>query len=199
MVMPVGECIEIFNKIFNEFHILNEYFSSIFRSTTADYDAIFSNWSRDMIKRFNQFPLSMHWATSSRFIANNQLLFNVRHSDDYLCEVKYKFDPKFIKLFPGNIKKYMDNCYEVDKNFIASCDAYDRDKMPNTSDFEKYFLDWKKGIYLKDPGVVLDIRWSNNLESVVLNPVYLAVMLQDDCNFEAKYLFVENSTEEMEI
>ncbi len=194
MSIDVEIFIDILRKILNEFHILNEYFSSRYKSSTSDYDVVFSNWTRDMYKRYKSFPLSMHWATSSSLIAKNQILFDIRHIDNFFCEVKYKFDEKFIASFPNNIKKYLDSFFEINNMFSSAFIAYDKVEFPKNTDFEKYFQTWKKGINLTIPGTVIDIRWANKLEPVVLNPVYFEIMMQDDCIFEARYLFTEESS-----
>ncbi len=191
MLIQVGVYIDIIRKILSEFHILNEYFYSRYKSSTTDYDVVFMNWTKDMNKRYNDYPLSMHWATSSQLIAKNQLLLNASHLDEFFCEVKYKFDEKFIAAFPGIIKNNLDRSYEINNRFMTFFNAFDKEKFPKTSGFEEYFQNWKRDIYMNIPGIALDIRWTNKLDIVVLNPVYLKVMLQDDFIMEAKYMFAE--------
>jgi hypothetical protein len=198
MLVQASVFFDIIRKILNEFNILNEYFSGRYKSSTSDYDIVFLNWTKDMHKRYKDFPLSMHWATSSPLISKNQLLFNIRHFEDFFCEVKYKFDEKFIKAFPGSIKRYMDSFFELNNRFQEAFSAYDKGKFTKISDFEIYFQDWKKNINLSIAGTLIDIRWVNNLELVVLNPVYFEIMMADDCTFEARYTFSDaRSSEEV--
>ncbi len=189
MTTAIDEFMHALRQITNEFRILNEYFDARFKSTTKDYDIVFLNWERDMIKKFNTFPLSMHWAISSPDIAKNQILFDIRHTEDFFCELKYKFDVKFIRAFEGNIKNYLDSFYEIVNRFVENNDAFDIDSFPKTADYEKYFQDWKKELNRIIPDIAVDMRWSNKLEPLVLNPAFLEVMFGDDCLFEVKYAF----------
>jgi hypothetical protein len=187
--MTIVDFTEILRQIINEFRILNEHFNNQNRSTTEDYDQISANWVRDMLKRFKNIPLNLHWATSSPHILKNQLLFDIRYTDEYFCELKYKFDETLIRGFVDSIKNILTDFQIVIKSFIAFNDTFDIDNKPATQDYEKEFSDWKKYIGNIAPNVTLDYHWGNKMESLLLNPIYLTVMFADDCLFEVKYFF----------
>jgi hypothetical protein len=135
----------------------------------------------------------MHWATSSPLIAKNQLLFDIKHIDDFVCEMKYKFNDKFVRTFNENLKKFIDSFCEILNRFYIYNETYEVDSYPRTIDYEMYFQIWKKEINLNVRDVTIDMHWQNKLELIVLNPVFLEVMFGDDCMFETKYIFKSKS------
>lgn len=188
--MSIQEFINVFHHITNEFRILNEHFDAKTRSNTSDFDMVFSNWTRDMSHRYKEFSLNMHWAMSSNHISRNQILFDVRYKDEYFCEIKYSFDPVFIKNFPETLKNFLDVFQEVVIEFEKFVEKFPLDHQSVIADFEKVFLDWKKSIGERTQGILLDVHWTNKLEKLTMNPVLFTLMIRDEYLCEVKRKFV---------
>lgn len=191
--MSIEEFMSVFKQIVNEFTILNEHFDSETKSKTTDYDVVFFRWTKDMSKRYKGIPLSMHWATSAPLITKNQILFNVRFKDEYFCEIKYIFNPGFVENFRSSMMNFLDVLFKLVKSFQKSNDAYDYKVKTKTSDYDVYFSNWKKEMYVVHTDIALDSHWGKKTELIEQNPVFLNIMFKDDCLFEIKYRFIDEN------
>ena len=181
--------LSVFKQIINEFRILNEHFDSRMKSKTTDYDIVFSSWTMDMHKRYRGIPLNMHWATSFPQITRNQILFDVCYKNDYFCEVKYIFDPKFIANFSKSLKEFLETLQKIIKEFNFYNDNFDVNSNPEIADYDKSFINWKKELYNVFKDIALDIHWENKNTEIIKNSVFFTIMLRDDYLFEIKYSF----------
>jgi hypothetical protein len=189
--MTIDDFLKAFKQVVNEFRILNEHFDSKSKSNTFDYDAVFFQWTKDMNKRYHELPITMHWGTSSNLIAKNQILFDVRHRDEYYCEIKYRFDPKIIANFTNSFQNFIEVFLQIVKAFSLLNKDYDIKQHPLTSEYEKVFSEWKREMYSMLKDTALDIHWGNKLAQITLNPLFFTVMYKDDYLFEIKHKFMD--------
>jgi len=180
------ELIPIFIQIITEFRYLNENFNLEKNIKITNYDQIFSKWRIDMLSRYKNISLSMHWATNSDIITENQVLFDIRYTDNYFIEIKYQFDPQYITKFRYSCNEFikiLQNIYEslieLDKEFHAG-------KYSLTLEFENKFNEWKKEIYQIYPQITLDIYWTTNSKLISDNKYILNLIYKDIFMLEIK-------------
>lgn len=176
-----------------EFRYLNEHFDRNDSSKISDYNRIFENWKRDMYRIRRNLIFDMHWATSSPVIAKNEILFDVRFQGKYLCEIKYKFDPKFVKTFAENVNSSLELFQDVATNFETLIASFDINGGKKSSDYESTFQDWKKLAYTKHAEMAIDVHWQKPNEVIEGNTLFLSIMYRDDCLFEVNYNLFEQS------
>lgn len=189
--MSDEEFLGVFKQIINEFRILNEHFDAKTKSKTTDYDFVFSHWTRDMNKRYKGLPINMHWGTSSPQIAKNEILFDVRFKDEYFCEIKYKFDSKFVANFVNSFKEFVEMFLKIMESFNKFNKNFDIKSSPNITDYEKSFSNWKKEVYVIHPDIALDIHWEKKTETISQNSVFINIMMRNDYLFEKKHSFID--------
>ena len=190
--MMLDDFISVFKQVVNEFRILNEHFDSKANSKTVSYDIVFSNWHRDMNKRYHELQLSMHWSTSSNLITKNELLFDVRYKDEYFVEVKYKFDQAFVSQFTGSVKEYLAQFIELVHKLVAFNKTVDFKTVTTSEEYEKLLPGWKKEVYESLTNTALDFHWMNKTSLIATNPLFFSVMFKDECLMEMKINLLED-------
>jgi len=178
--------IAIFKQIISEFRYLNQHFDSKESSKISEYNTIFENWKRDMYRFHKELIFDMHWGTSSPLIANNQILFDVRYQGVYLCEIKYRFDPKFAATFIKNVHDALDIFKIILGELDNMIELFEVDENTKTSEYDTMFNFWKKGIVTRYTYIVVDIHWEKSIETIKDNILLFNIMYQDDCLFEVK-------------
>lgn len=189
--MMLDDFISVFRQVVNEFRILNEHFDSKTNSKTVSFDIVFSNWQRDMNKRYHELQLSMHWSTSSNLITKNQILFDVRYKDDYFVEVKYKFDQAYVSEFVSSVKEYLKEFEELVHKLSAFNKTVDFKAVATTEQYDKLIPSWKKEVYESLTNTALDFHWANKTNLIATNPLFFSVMFKDDCLMEMKINLLE--------
>lgn len=189
--MMLDDFISVFKQVVNEFRILNEHFDSKTNSKTSSYDTIFSNWLRDMNKRYHELLLSMHWSTSQPLITKNEILFDVRYKDEYFVEVKYKFDHAYVSQFVTNVKDYLVIFVDLVRKLWAYNRQQDFKQHPRTEEYDKIIPAWKKDVYETLTNTALDFHWGNKQTLISTNPLFFSVMFKDECLMEMKVNLME--------
>jgi hypothetical protein len=191
--MTTNEFISTFRHVMSEFRYLNEHFDEKDSSKITDYNTVFENWKRDMYRIRRNLIFDMHWATSSQFIAKNEILFDVRFQGKYLCEIKYRFDPKFVKTFAINIETALEVFTSIANEFDKIIETIDVHGKAQDDEKDPAFQNWKKRIYASHEGIAVDVHWKNMNEPVLGNTLYLSMMYRDDCLFEVNYVIQDES------
>lgn len=182
--MDIEKFLMMFRQTINEFYFLNNHFNAKPESKTEDYDNVYMRWVRDMAQRFRNLNLRMHWATSSKFIAENQIILDVLYQSVYLFEVKYHFGDAIHPSFDSIIAEFK----EIERDFSALNEFYDFENNDKTKDYDKFFYDWRKNYQLKNPDMIVDILWGKNTENIADNTLYLNLIFKDLFLFQIKYV-----------
>lgn len=188
-MMTIDHFLSLFTQIVTEFRYLNEHFDSKVNSKIEAYDKVFANWKRDMYRFHNNLVFEMHWATSSPMIEKNEILFDVSFMGRYMCEVKYRFDPDFIRTYFTNVNEALQIFKVVVDEFMNLNQYFDTHVNPKIEDYEKVYGLWKSGVYGRYKQIALDLFWPTRGENIEEYPFYLKIMYKDDCLMEVQYHF----------
>ena len=174
----------ILKQVVGEFHFLNKHFDSKEGFTVLNYDTIFSNWRRDMFKKYREVTLTMHWASEGKVISNNQIFLDVIHRSQYLFEIKYSFSEELSIGFEDFLK----NAEVFNKAFSEFSKSFDcKDKT--ITDFDKQFYAWRAITVTIPEEWIMDISWEKNDVSITDNSVFLNIIFKDEYLLQIKYYY----------
>lgn len=169
-------------QVVSEFYVLNTHFETEVTNPVQAYEGIFNSWRLDMSKKYRQIMLHMHWATSSPIIQNNSVVLDVMHRSFYLFEINYRFGdelrPDFAEILK-NFENAVDLFQAENKNFKV----YDG---MSRGEYENFFYRIKEKIQLNSGGLLVDITWDNEKETVSENTLFYNVIFQDLFLFRLK-------------
>jgi hypothetical protein len=172
-------------SILGEFFFLNRHFDTKVNFTTLSYDTVFSNWRRDMFRKYREVTLNMHWGNISPRISENQIFLDIIHRTQFLFEIKFIFGKEsevphaeFIRDIEKKIG-YFDT-FILDYKITAGTVFYD---------FERDFYEWKKGLPQTGIETTLDLQWEKKKKSITENNLLFNIIYKDEYLFQIKYYY----------
>lgn len=191
MLLDLHKFLMIFSQILSEFYFLNscfladtqdKYGNIIKKYSTVDCDTIYSNWVRDMRKKFKNVSLKVHWADSSRKIEKNQIVLDVVYMSYYLFEVNYDFRENIHVSFINFMDKYND----IVVSFFNLNRKFDFAENDSVDAYETAFKAWKNSAHDLYDDIVLDIMWGKKNKSIKNNELYFNVIYKNNFMFQLK-------------